>query len=98
MAATATRTSKLPADNGNYSSLNHPKSGVDIGNRAVHNVAFGAYLKNRVIGFGSNKWKSTLRKKQTCWNTQIAFYLETSGGQKFDVYLDVIHFFNANVN
>jgi hypothetical protein len=88
VAATATRTSKLPADNGNYSSLNHPISGVDIGDRAALNVAFGAYLKNRVVGFESNKWKITLRKtRKTCCNTQIAFYLETYGGQNFNVYI-----------
>jgi hypothetical protein len=31
-------------------------------------------------------------------NTNIYFYSETSGGQRFNPYLNVVHFFNASVN
>jgi hypothetical protein len=31
-------------------------------------------------------------------NTNINSYLETSGGQSSDLYLNVAHFFNASVN
>ncbi len=33
-----------------------------------------------------------------CWNTDISFYLETSGGQNSNPYLKVVHFFNDSVN
>jgi hypothetical protein len=33
-----------------------------------------------------------------CWNTNIYSYLETSGGPKFNQYLNFVHFFNASVN
>jgi hypothetical protein len=31
-------------------------------------------------------------------NTNSYFYLETSGGQSFNLYLNVVHFFNTSVN
>jgi hypothetical protein len=31
-------------------------------------------------------------------NTNIYFYLETSGGQSFNLYLNVVHFFSTSVN
>ncbi len=31
-------------------------------------------------------------------NTNIYSYLETSGGQSSDLYLNVVHFFNNRVN
>jgi hypothetical protein len=31
-------------------------------------------------------------------NTRIYSYLETSGGQSSNLYLNVVHFFNASVN
>jgi hypothetical protein len=31
-------------------------------------------------------------------NTKIYSYLETSGGKSSDLYLNVVHFFNASVN
>jgi hypothetical protein len=33
-----------------------------------------------------------------CLNTNIHFYLETSGGQSSNLYLNVVNFFNTNVN
>jgi hypothetical protein len=32
------------------------------------------------------------------FNTNIYSYLETSGGQSSNLYLDVAHFFNTRVN
>ncbi len=33
-----------------------------------------------------------------CFNTNIYSYLETSGGQSYNPYLNVVHFFNASLN
>jgi hypothetical protein len=33
-----------------------------------------------------------------CLNTNIYSYLETSGGQIYNLYLNIVHFFNASVN
>ncbi len=33
-----------------------------------------------------------------CFNTNIYSYLETSGDQRFNLYLNVLHFFNASAN
>jgi hypothetical protein len=33
-----------------------------------------------------------------CLNTNIYSYSETSGGQNSDLYLNVIHFFDASIN
>ncbi len=32
------------------------------------------------------------------WNTNIYSYLETSGGQSCNLYLNVVHFFNTSVS
>jgi len=37
----------------------------------------------------------TLKNEYRCWNTNITFYLETSGEQNSNLYLDVVQFFNA---
>jgi hypothetical protein len=39
----------------------------------------------------------TLKNVNNCWNTNISFYLETSGGQCSFLYLNVVHFFNIGV-
>jgi hypothetical protein len=48
------------------------------------------------------KWEimeqDTLKNLCNCWNTNISSYLETSGGQSSDPYLNLIHFFNTSVN
>jgi hypothetical protein len=33
-----------------------------------------------------------------CLNSSIYSYLETSGGQSSNLYLNVVHFFNTSVN
>jgi hypothetical protein len=40
----------------------------------------------------------TIQNVKNCLNTNIYFYLETSGGQSFNLYLNVVHFFNTSVN
>ncbi len=39
-----------------------------------------------------------LKIRNNCFNTNIYSYLETSGGQILNQYLDVVHFFNSSVN
>ena len=39
----------------------------------------------------------TLKDVNNCLNTNIYSYLETSGGQSYNLYLNV-HFFNTSVN
>ncbi len=34
----------------------------------------------------------------SCLNTKIYSYLETSGGQSINLYLNVVYFFNITVN
>jgi hypothetical protein len=34
----------------------------------------------------------------SCWNTKFTFHLEISCIENFIVYLNVVHFFNTNVN
>jgi hypothetical protein len=33
-----------------------------------------------------------------CMNTNISFFFETSGGQSYKLYLNVVHFFNTSIN
>ncbi len=40
----------------------------------------------------------TLKNVNICLNTNIYSYLETSGGQSSNPYLNVVHFFNTRVN
>jgi hypothetical protein len=35
---------------------------------------------------------------KNCFNTNIDSYLETSGGQSLNQYLNAVHFFNGRVN
>jgi hypothetical protein len=40
----------------------------------------------------------TFKNVNNCLNTSIYSYLETSGGQSSDPYLNVVHFFNTRAN
>jgi len=40
----------------------------------------------------------TLKNVHNCLNTNIYSYLETSGGQSSNLYLNVIRLFNTSVN
>ncbi len=39
-----------------------------------------------------------LQNANNCLNSNIYFYLKTSGGQSSNLYLNVVHFFNTSVN
>ncbi len=40
----------------------------------------------------------TLKNVNNCLNTNIYTYLETSGGKSYNLYLNVVHFFNTHLN
>jgi hypothetical protein len=54
-----------------------------------------AYIVKR---FGAVMEQHTLKNVKNCSNTNIYSYFETSGGQSFNLYLNVVHFFNTSVN
>jgi hypothetical protein len=39
-----------------------------------------------------------IKNVNNCWNINISFYLETSGGQNSNLYLIVVYIFNTIVN
>jgi len=39
-----------------------------------------------------------LKIVNNCLNTNFYSYLETSGGQSYDLYLNVVHFMNTSLN
>jgi hypothetical protein len=57
----------------------------------VLNVSFCAFVLSLV------HWNSTL-KNVNYLNINIYSYLETSGGQSSNLYLNVVHFFNTSAN
>jgi hypothetical protein len=42
--------------------------------------------------------QNALKNVDNCLNTNIYSYLETSGGQSSNLYLNVVYFFNARIN
>jgi hypothetical protein len=42
--------------------------------------------------------QQALKNVNSCLNSNLYSYLETSGGQSPDLYLNVVHFFNTSVN
>jgi hypothetical protein len=42
--------------------------------------------------------QATSKNLNNCWNTNISFYIKTSGGQSYNLYLNVVHFFHTCVN
>jgi hypothetical protein len=58
----------------------------------VVTLAHGGKLKYR--GNGTAHFKNVNNYS----NTNIYSYLETSGGQSSNLYLNVVHFFNTRVN
>jgi hypothetical protein len=46
----------------------------------------------------SSQWDSPLQKCKQLFDFQNLLLLKTSGGQSYNLYLNVIHFFNTNVN
>ncbi len=52
-----------------------------------------------VLAFYVMEWNSMLKKcEKKCLQTNIYSYLETSGGQISNLYLNVVHFFYTIVN
>jgi hypothetical protein len=43
------------------------------------------------------KEQRTFKNVNNCFNTNIYSYLETSGGQSSNLYLNVVNFFNTGV-
>jgi hypothetical protein len=41
---------------------------------------------------------ASFKNVNNCLNTNICSYLETSGGQISNLYLNAVHFFNTGVN
>jgi hypothetical protein len=42
--------------------------------------------------------QNALKNVNNCFYTSIYSYLETSGGQSLNLYLNEVHFFNTRVN
>ncbi len=42
--------------------------------------------------------EATFKNVNNFLNTSIYSYLETTGGQSYNLYLNVVHFFNTSVN
>ncbi len=42
--------------------------------------------------------QQALKMVNNCLNTNIYSYLETSGGQSYNLYLNVVQFFNTSLN
>ncbi len=38
-----------------------------------------------------------LENVKSCWNIKTIFYLVTSGGQNFNLYLNIVYCFNTNL-
>jgi hypothetical protein len=55
-----------------------------------------ATINGANILFAMKQW--ALKNINNCLNTNIYSYIETSGGQSSNLYLNVIHFFNTRVN
>ncbi len=56
------------------------------------------FFKNTFLFIKTVMEQHTLKKLNNCLNTKIYCYLETSGGQYFNPYLNVVHFFNTSVS
>ncbi len=51
-----------------------------------------------IVTFSYVMEQHALKNVNNCLNANIYSYLETSGGQSFNPYLNVVHFFNTSVN
>jgi hypothetical protein len=54
----------------------------------------------KTLGPYGTLFNGTVRFKNvnSCWNTNIYSYLETSGGQSSNPYLNIVNFFNTRVD
>jgi hypothetical protein len=55
-------------------------------------------INNAIMGMFNLMEQLAFKNVNNCLNTNIYFYLETSGGQSYNLYLSVVHFFNTSVN
>jgi hypothetical protein len=50
------------------------------------------------VAYNARNELHALKNVNNCLNSNIYSYLETSGGQSSNLYLNVVHFFNTSVN
>ncbi len=64
-----------------------------------HALPTKVYLKCQVMRtWVASMEQHALKNVSNCLSTNIYPYLETSGGQSSNQYLNVVHFFNTSVN
>ncbi len=51
-----------------------------------------------VIKFIENNGTERFKHVSNCWNTQITFFFETSGGERCYLYLNAVYIFNTLEN
>jgi hypothetical protein len=69
-------------------------------------TTYNKYITSEVFTFKLNIVKISVimlmeqrfKNVNICLNTNIDSYQQTSGGQRYNLYLNVVHFFNASVN
>jgi hypothetical protein len=76
---------------------------VEIGSKIWKNRRnFDIYLTSLMLGIWADHQlameRCALKNVNSCLNTNIDSYLETSSGQSFNLYLNVVHIFNTSVN
>ncbi len=63
------------------------------------NSVYNLTLLNKCLCQGTLLMEQrALKNVNSCLNTNIYSYLETSGGQSYIPYLNVVHFFHTSVN
>jgi hypothetical protein len=66
---------------------------------SLTNITLGLEWSARDKQFKTfSQWNSALKNVNNYLNTNIHSYLETSGVQSYNLYLNVAHFFNISVN
>jgi hypothetical protein len=55
------------------------------------------HLAEMIINYECPMEQRTFKISKNCLNTNIYSYLETSGGQSYILYLNVVNFFNTSV-
>jgi hypothetical protein len=67
-----------------------------------HNLASGLFqvMEHYYFSLVTDKTNGTMRFMPTynCRNSKNTFYLETTGGKKFNQYLNVVNLINTNEN
>ncbi len=53
---------------------------------------------NKCLHYTGANGTARFKNVNNCLNTNIYSYLETSGGQNSNLYLNVVHFFNTTVH